>query len=460
MAPRIKDEQRRMVVSLLRQGLDRETIAVRAGVTPGQVSAVAAHITMGTYHGDNSAGIDEVPADEPIQSKVSDVLQRLDARSLDNEHLNDVLIGIDAESNDEVFWSPDPAGGSANPHVLIVGESGFGKTYAITCLLTELARMGVPSIVFDYGQGFSLEAAPKEFLRYAKPMQINASRDGVAINPLKLFPSDVLGPVNVAQRIADTFQRVYPQIGVQQHALLRQAVLDVFRSTGPEDEEGWVRETPAFADLHATLTAYAADPLNAQKRIAATVASHISTMFVFNTFRANGQKLDWRSILEVQRSPLVIDLKGLESSLERAVTELLLWNFIGFVESLGPGPMRCFVVLDEAHKLAFSPGSPAERLLREGRKFGLGIILASQQPEDFAQVAFANTATKLVFQVSDERSTVARQVARKVDGSHSFIEISQLITRLPRGCAYLVTENTGRVVRVLPFAERTPRWSQ
>ena len=60
-----------------------------------------------------------------------------------------------------------------------------------------------------------------------------------------------------------------------------------------------------------------------------------------------------------------------------------------------------------AHKLSFNPGSPVEKLLREGRKFGLGLILASQQPEDFSPVAFANTATKIVFQVGDERSTIS-----------------------------------------------------
>ena len=55
------------------------------------------------------------------------------------------------------------------------------------------------------------------------------------------------------------------------------------------------------------------------------------------------------------------------------MTEFLLWNLIGFIEAIGPGPLRCFVVLDEAHKLSFDRGSPVEKLLREGRKFGLGL---------------------------------------------------------------------------------------
>jgi DNA phosphorothioation-dependent restriction protein DptH len=155
----------------------------------------------------------------------------------------------------------------------------------------------------------------------------------------------------------------------------------------------------------------------------------------------------------------ILQLKGLEQSLERAVTEFLLWNFIGYIEALGPSPLRCFIVLDEAHKLSFERGSPVEKLLREGRKFGLGLILASQQPEDFSPVAFANTATKIVFQVGDERSKISRQLHRKIRNAHSFAELYQIITKLPRGWSYIVTENIGRVVRIASFRDRTKRWS-
>ena len=102
-------------------------------------------------------------------------------------------------------------------------------------------------------------------------------------------------------------------------------------------------------------------------RFASSAASHVSTLFVFNTFRASGQKLAWADILAARNRVVVIQLQGLEHSLERAVTEFLLWNLIGFIEAMGPGPLRCFVVLDEAHKLSFDRGSPVEKLLREGR---------------------------------------------------------------------------------------------
>jgi DNA phosphorothioation-dependent restriction protein DptH len=465
MPPRITDRQRKAILALLTQGFDRETMAAQVGVTPGQVSAVAAHMKMGTYekHGAHDPVLESTQPE--VHQRVHALLEEIRAvghRSQTTSDLHRVLIGVDAETDEEVFWNPNPSNGTANPHMLILGESGFGKTYAICCILTELAQQNTPSIVFDYGQGFAVESSPLQFVEYAKPIELRASREGVAINPLQLFPADVHGPVNMAQRVADTFQRVYPQVGVQQHAILRQAVLDVMIDEGilPESQRNWDNTPPPFAALQQKLLSYAENPSHPQRRIASSVAAHISTLFVFNTFQDNGLSLDWQGMLDGEGYVFVIQLKGLEHSLERTVTEFLLWNLIGFVESIGPAPMRCFVVLDEAHKLAFVPGSPAAKLLREGHKFGLGLILASQQPEDFSSVAFANTATKMVFQVGDDKSAVSRQLARKVVNSHSFAEIARLITKLPRGWAYFISENVGRVVRIHSFEERLARWRQ
>lgn len=464
MPKRITEQQRQAVRRMLARGEDRDTIAAAVGLTPGQVSAIAAHVKMGTYTLPEPEEEKHELALEPAKrtNNLLRQLQDLEPAPGREAQLDPILLGTDAETGEAVFWNPDPDSGAANPHVLVLGESGFGKTYTVACLLAELARDQVVSIVFDYGQGFSLGALPREFLSATDPLELHAGRDGVDINPLQIFPSDLHGPVNVAQRVADTFARVYRRMGVQQHAVVRQAVLDVMTDVGilPDAPDSWSLDLPAFGTLQSKLLSYARDPLNPQARFAASAASHVSTVFVFNTFRNNGERLAWPDLLEPGNRVVVIQLKGLEHSLERAVTEFLLWNLIGFIEAMGPGALRCFVVLDEAHKLSFDRGSPVEKLLREGRKFGLGLILASQQPDDFSPVAFANTATKIIFQVGDERSTISRQLHRKIKNAHSFGEIYQMITKLPRGWAYVVTENIGRVVRIAAFKDRAANWSR
>ena len=463
MAKKISDEQRLVVVRMLSEGHDRETIAAEVGVSPGQVSAISAHVTMGTYK------VTPPPAKQPLERAIAptptdnllSLLRQMEhAPASHRSNFAPILLGEDAESRDEVYWNPDPAGGVANPHVLILGESGFGKTYTLCCLLAELARQGVTSIVFDYAQGFSPQSAPEAFLEFVRPIEIQAGQEGIRINPLQPFPFDLHGPVSVAQRLADTFKRVYPNIGIQQHAVLRQAVIDVMGDRGivADDGKSWEKPLPDFGELQTKLDEYAQDSRNPHKKLAAAVASHISTLFVFNTFRSNGHALEWADMVAAGGRVYVMQLKGLETSLEKAVTELLLWNFIGFIDSLGPGPLRCFAVLDEAHKLSFDAGSPTVKLLREGRKFGLGLMLASQQPEDFSPVAFSNTATKIVFQIGDDRSTVSRQLHRKIKNTHTFSEVHEIVTKLPRGWAYVVSDNLGRVTRITSLEDRGTKW--
>jgi len=47
--------QRQAIVSLLSDGLSRSELAAKIGVTPGQVSAIKAHVSMGTYREDADA---------------------------------------------------------------------------------------------------------------------------------------------------------------------------------------------------------------------------------------------------------------------------------------------------------------------------------------------------------------------------------------------------------------------
>ena len=61
-------------------------------------------------------------------------------------------------------------------------------------------------------------------------------------------------------------------------------------------------------------------------------------------------------------------------------------------------------------------------------------------------VAFSNTATKAIFQVLDQRLTVAKGLAKKLTASVSAERLSQMISTLPRGTAFVISENIGKIV--------------
>jgi DNA helicase HerA-like ATPase len=149
--------------------------------------------------------------------------------------LGGILLGEDAETGEAVFWNPDPGIGAANPHMLVLGESGFGKTYTIACLLAELARKEVVSIVFDYGQGFSPSPLPPEFQAATDLVELHAGRDEVDIYPLQIFPSDLHGPV--AKRVTDDRRPVVLRIP-QRRITIRPRPPDGARRIGSLERRG------------------------------------------------------------------------------------------------------------------------------------------------------------------------------------------------------------------------------
>jgi len=433
-------------------GWDKERIAKAVGVSRMQVAAVYAHRTMKTY--EKAEGLRSA---NRVRYKAKTLLPLPPLETPRGQTA--VLIGEETESGREVYWDPSPVSGMPNPHLMIIGESGYGKSYLAQCVIAELARRNIPSVVFDYGQGFASDTVPPEFTEFAMPVEISASERGISLNPLTIYDADIRGPVNVAVRVSDTFSRIY-NIGIQQHSLLRDTILTAFEDRGiyEEDKSTWTNNPPSLSDVMLVLERISKDKGYTERTTATKLKSHISTFFIFNTFRETGERVSWQSLAERKNSVCVIQLKGLEGKTGKVVTEFLLWDLYNHLISSGPQPLHLFCVLDEAHNLSFEKDSPVEKLVREGRKFGMGLILASQQPEDFSVTAYSNTSSKLVFQIFDDRGRISKQLARKCMNFPNPEPISKIISKLPRGQAFFLTRNTGYIVTVLDFGERKKRW--
>lgn len=440
MKTRISDDQRDTIYLMLDAGATRDAISAAVALTPGQVSAVAAHRTIRAKK--SGQGIERNSKDSKAESHGI-------AHQNSTGVSFSIPLGYDSSGN-LVAWDPSRA---SNPHVMVIGESGSGKTYTVSRLAIELANRGVPSIVFDYGQGFTLTSEAEMLREDSLFRTLDLGSDGISVNPFDIFSTDLLGPLTVSQRVADTFLRVYPKLGVQQHSLLRKAVLDLFSDCGivADDKQTWTRRAPSFKELEDKIREIEREGSGPERRAATTVASHISTIFFFNTFRSSGLSLRWSDLIDNKHQLWILKLNGLEDSVEKAVTEFLLWNLLRFFESLGTGPLRCYIVLDEAHRLAMSEGSPVERLLREGRKFGIGVVLASQQPEDFTSVAYTNTATKLAFQLFDSNGRVVRQLRQRALEGLSDDKLTKAVSVLPRGSAYVVSSQNSAIVELFSY---------
>ncbi|HYF79329.1 MAG TPA: helicase HerA-like domain-containing protein [Symbiobacteriaceae bacterium] len=361
----------------------------------------------------------------------------------------EVLLGLEPHTSAPVYWSPTKAN---NPHLMVMGQSGTGKTYAIQCILLELLKLGVPSVVLDYGQGFNLSSAEPEFRDAAQISEIWVGRDGVNLNPLSIRSSDVNGPKNVAVRIAGIFKRIYGGLGEIQHHLLVDAILEAFRRRHiyPDQPGTWGRPLPNMDELCTVLSDWASDEENPSRVTVDKLRSHLGTFFMYGTFTSEGAAFQWEDHL-ASKGVTILQLKGLDGQTPWVVTEFLLWDLFSFLESVGPTKaLRLFVVLDEAHNLDFGKGTPVDKIVRESRKFGLGMILASQNPKDFSESTLLNVASKLVFYVDDEGAAQRLSKSARLDKA----VIGETIASLQRGSALFISENRGTVCSILGLSQR------
>jgi hypothetical protein len=300
-----------------------------------------------------------------------------------------ILIGYVRGTKEPVVWEPGKGTGVLQPNrnVLIVGAPGTGKSQLIKAFVWELRRVAVPSIALDWVSEYA----------DVLPNAIDAKK-GVTINPLEL-PSGA-APYQTALEIASIIGAVFSSLGDIQVAMLRDAVLKAYKKMGILQElpGTWKISPPTFEDVVDMVQLDAA--AGTQKTAAQGLLSRISPFVVLKLF-SGSTTIPFEQLVSGGSSILLGSLYT--DDLRMVFGHFFLNKLWYYVQNLGAtSGARFYLVLDEANRLAF-PDSPLERLVREARKFGVGIIVASQRPGDFTDTVPANAACTIVFRCPLER---------------------------------------------------------
>jgi hypothetical protein len=81
-----------------------------------------------------------------------------------------------------------------------------------------------------------------------------------------------------------------------------------------------------------------------------------------------------------------------------------------------PSNLRTFIIIDEAKEMPKKDYSALSRIMADGRKFGLGLIVASQSERHLSADVIGNSATKIVLPVDQ---TEVKKVSNKFRFSES-----------------------------------------
>ena len=282
-----------------------------------------------------------------------------------------VLLGTD-RSGKPVYWEfGHPQ--LQNRHMLIFGASGSGKTYAIQCILSELARLEQNSLIVDYTDGFLPNQMERVFVERATPQTHLVRQAPLPINPFRHQTQEIEGfaplretSFQVAARVANVFTSVYSTIGEQQVATLIDTI-----------DEGL--EGDPTLSLRALLAL-----LEQKGDVGATLANKLTPFIRTQPFQGDAQD-GWRQMLEDQHHRVhILQMAGVSRDIQRLITEFVLWDLYDYATTHGGKDSPLPIVLDEIQNLDHRSDAPLEKLLREGRKFGISLLLATQTLSGFA----------------------------------------------------------------------------
>lgn len=403
----------------------------------------------------DSISFNEVETDN--QAKKEEACVPIIKQTTDEDFQNiRILLGKAENSNHNVYWE---FGNSELPnrHILISGKSGQGKTYFMQCLLLELSKYGITSIVIDYTEGFlpnQLEPEFKQFLD-SKLIQKIIYTEQFPINPFKKNVRDIGGislPENdtdVAERIKSVFSSVYHSLGIQQLNAIYEATLSGLKKYGEKMNLDYLKNC------------LQEDPSNYAK----TALSQIRPLIDRNPFSQEGS-LKWNEILNEKGKVFIVQLTGYPRDVQLIITEFILWDLWNYSLRFGQKHIPIPVLMDEAQNLDHSENSPSAKIMTEGRKFGWSGWYATQFLKSQLHVdeiaRLQNAAQKIYFaQPEQEIAYVASSLTsdpaekRHYESKLASLKKGQCIVHGPTALSDKnLTAPIPTIVNITPLSER------
>jgi len=343
------------------------------------------------------------------------IISRVTSTAIDDKR---VKIGTLDGATSPVYWE---YGNSelANRHMLITGKSGQGKTYFMQMLLWELSKQNISSLVVDYTDSYlpgQLDSSLEAVMNHKIKQHIIYS-ENLPVNPFKrqkIKIGDVIIDENeddVIDRVAEVLDFVF-SLGIQQKSHLKTVMKSGYQSTAQY----------TFSKLKQQL-------LDEDEN--STLYGRLQPLLNNDRFSYDRDDFDWSEYFNHSGTVNVIQLKGLQSSVQNVIIEFVLWDL--FQYSQMHTDLVYPVFLDEVQNLNFSKDAPTVKILREGRKFGWSGIFATQSLSSIkGEVdAIFNTAEQVHFLPPENQTKfIAKTISsdRNIQG-----EYEQMLTELVKG---------------------------
>ena len=337
-----------------------------------------------------------------------------------------ICLGTETLTNAGVNWR---LGVNGNPHLLMAGLPGMGKTTCLVKLCEQMVATNIQPIVFSYHQ--DIDERLEESVGAVRFVDF----DGLGFNPLRVTDRAArLAYLDVAGAMRDIFTAIYPELGDIQADRVRKAIKESF------EEVGWnTYDAPQEAvepPFRRFMEILRADPK--PDRGLRTLLARLGELDDYGFFNLSDESRD--SLWESHR-PTVIRIHTTQNyNLQRAFAYLVFYGL--YKDMFRRGIQKRIthaLIFDEAHRAARLKLIPT--MAKECRKYGISLVLASQEARDFDISVFSAIANYLILRSTEMD---AKFLVRNVSNSKQERELIDRIKQMDRFKAFYFGEGKAR----------------
>ena len=345
-----------------------------------------------------------------------------------------VCFGTDKFTSTEVRW---PLTVKGNPHLLVAGLPGMGKTTCLLNLCKQMIAADVRPIVFSYHQ--DIDERLEDLVESVRFIDFH----GLGFNPLQVIGRDSrMAYLDVAGALRDIFMAIFPELGDIQGERIRRAIKESFIEAGWDDPN----------------TVSARTPEPEFKRFVEILRDDPKPDRGLRTLLARLEELDDYGFFDIRESreslwegehPIVIRIHTTQNdNLQKAFASLVFYGLYKDMFRRGiQDRITHAVIFDEAHRAAGLKLIPT--MAKECRKYGISLVLASQEAKDFNLSLFSAIANYLILRLTEAD---ARALIRNVASSQQERSLIDKIKQMDRFKALHFCEGKSRPssVNLLP----------
>jgi energy-coupling factor transporter ATP-binding protein EcfA2 len=298
-----------------------------------------------------------------------------------------ILLGTDC------YWNPESL---SNGHVVVIGASGSGKTQTLKAIASELHQTypKMQVILIDFHGDQEVVGETCYPLHMASPY---------GVNPLVVnLDPEGGGPSLQAISVASVLKKAL-QLGPIQEGLILDVLATCYnrRHIFQPHFDSWRNEPPNFDDVQQEIV----NRVAAGCKDSGKLKLKLAATFQYGIFSRPTFPLNDRLIR--------VDLCKLPPALGAIAAESLAKQLMDSHRLLGEikGKLpRTYLFIDEAKEMPKLSGSACDRIIADGRKYGLALALASQSERHLSLDVIGNSATKIVLPVdASEVGKVSRK---------------------------------------------------